>query len=58
MNQETKSLVVVWTGVVLSLAVFFGTIIVTTTHTTNNGNKEYSQCIEKNMQWINGSCVK
>lgn len=56
--METKSLVVVWTGVVLSLAVFFGTIIVTTTHTTNNGNKEYSQCIEKNMQWINGSCVK
>lgn len=56
--METKSLVVVWTGFVLSLAVFFGTIIVITTHTTNSGNKEYSQCIEKNMQWIDGSCVK
>lgn len=58
MNQETKSLVVVWTGVVLSLAAFFGTATAITIHVTNNGNKEYSQCIENNMQWINGSCVK
>lgn len=58
MNQETKSLVVVWTGVVLSLAVFLGTVIAITIHVTNNSSKEYSQCIEKNMQWINGSCVK
>lgn len=56
--MKTKSLVVVWTGVVLSLAVFLGTVIAITMHVTNNGNKEYSQCIEKNMQWINGSCVK
>lgn len=58
MTSETKNLIVVWVGVVLLAAAFFGTVtaIATTTGTANN--KKYSKCIDNNMQWINGSCVK
>lgn len=58
MTTETKNMIVTWTGVVLALALFFGTVVAITMHVTQDNNKKYSQCIENNMQWINGSCVK
>ena len=58
MTTETKNMIVTWTGVVLALALFFGTVVAITMHVTQDNNKKYSQCIENNMQWINASCVK